>query len=254
MIEGAATKQQNVEGSIVRDVSGLAQEFGELLDVKDKERGTRSGLVEMIVQIQKSLGEPIRLARTSLGLEFPRIRSAEVVGDAVVFEGEDPGAKVSVPLARLEYDLFMDVVGEAAQRIGTVVDNRRRSHLEEIEPRLSLSLELEGGQLAIFDWRRYHLVISNAGGDAKALYVGTEWRGKSRQYGPIHVPGAYNRDVELGSVYQFENQREVVFRITCRDAEGNDYSAEAKMAFAQQGRQKLQLKPAPEGQAPPVLK
>ncbi|MDE1854253.1 MAG: hypothetical protein KGI38_10990 [Thaumarchaeota archaeon] len=241
------SQQAEVNPSIVHEVSGLAEEFGELLDVEAKEKGMRSALVQVMVQIQKSLGEPIQLSRTSLGQEFPKIKSAWIDGNTVVFVPEKTKKQVSVPLARLEYGLFMELVGEATKAIDKVVGERRRTHLEEIRPVLSLTLRLEGGQLAIFDWRKFHLIISNVGGDARGLYITSEWKGRSKRVGPLEVPEIYNMDVELGSLYQFVNQDALFLRIDCKDAEGNGYSAKANMPLTNEKRQKLELKPIQVG-------
>jgi hypothetical protein len=225
-------QETRFDRSTLQEISALGDEFAGLTKLREREDWTRRGLMKVIAQMQQSMGDPIRLKATSLGPEHPRVKSARIEGENVVFRVEHKREKVSVPLADLDYDVFMALIGEAVRIVSDAASVRRRQKLEEIMPRLSISVREKDGRMGLFGNPGHELVISNVGGDARSVTVTSTWEGRVRSVGGLEVPQGVNLEVELKSIRTGAGSPPMTFKISCVDREGNPYSGSAAAGIA----------------------
>lgn len=239
MTKKTRSREEPSEEGIVAEVSGLGREYGKLVSEEDREKSARYGLVNAIARAQKELGKPIDLPRTSLGKHFPRISSARIEGASIVFVPEQKRKAVSYPLARLEFGLFMELAKEAAERIEAMGEEKQLSRIEEIRPKLSLSLKKEVGRLSVLERQGFRLLVMNSGGDAKDLYVLSKSEGKQRRYGPFLARRA--KKAEVGALLPSPGVDAMLFEVNCRDTDERLYSGSIEMPLDERSWKKLEL-------------
>ena len=122
--------------------------------------------------------------------------------------------------------------------------------VETKPPSLSFRISLEGGRLAIFDWRSYHLSIKNEGGDLKDARVSAMLPPLLHRYKPLELGSGAEANLDLKRFHRLARAESIKAEVRCKDADMREYRGALEVELEGKAWQKLTLQEAPPQAAP----
>jgi hypothetical protein len=200
------------------EIADLFSKCSQLAAQGEKEMGK---VMSTMLPVLAYLDEPITLRPGSLGGSFAELRSVSLEAGAEVVTTDLRGKVASTPLAKLKTADCLAILQEAFPKIQRMVEDKKRS--ARVRPVLSMKLFL-GGQRFIVDMRSYHLIVSNSGGDCRALRISAELAdGRSKDYGERDLSRGGRVELDLRLLKEVHGADSLKLRFECEDVDGRGY-------------------------------
>lgn len=116
-----------------------------------------------------------------------------------------------------------------SKRAVAIAETERRKRKESIKPKLSISVEIKGIQLWIFDNRHYHLFVWNSGSDA----IGTVVRIGNKISEAHNIGTRKQIDIDIGHIKGFKGISVSDVLIEVRDVDRNPYQGNVQVSLPQ---------------------
>jgi hypothetical protein len=209
------------------EASDLADELEGYARSLRLEKDSRERLARFIKSLQGAISRPIVLDAAGLSGYFPGAREASLVDGEKLVVSYGSGRKEEFSVLYLDPERYLAVVKCAAASVVRIVEEEEEKRAAGVKPSLVVSARLEGGKLAIFDWRGYRLLFSNRGAAARGIVVSVTADGQS--YGPFDLSQGQTEEVVLRHFRLLQRAGTLHLRLSCRDQDGRRYAGVAKL-------------------------
>lgn len=214
--------------TVARQPTKLGELFSKSSQLAAQKEKEMARIVGTMLPVLAWLNEPVVLRPKSLGGSFSECRSVSLETGAVVFMTDHAGRVTSRPLAQFRTEECLAIFQDAYPELQRMAENKRRA--VQIRPLLSLKVVL-GGSRRIVDRRSYRVVVSNSGGDCRALRFSTSVSGKAKLTKPCDLGRGTRAEVDLGLYSEVDGTGTLELRVECEDVDGRELFAEEALPY-----------------------
>ena len=118
---------------IVGELTALQSEFAQLSELEEMEQTYVVKLIDSLKVLQSGVDVALSLHKEALGPAYASAKEAYLASEGVVIITSEDGKMTSLPLAKFQTKVVLDIVEDATPELGRMISERRKGAGARVE-------------------------------------------------------------------------------------------------------------------------